>query len=458
MSLQSSYDPNSVTHLFKPTLSAAITVVQYRLSVKILSEPTNGSYDASEGVWYKDESGREKSIDILVEALDEHDSLLTNRNITLKPFLIYYGSGELVARQDLLQVLPDTRLSINDSGVASMKFRINDVSKNHQKQPFSILVSPHLPPPHQNQVCLDVAPACSDSITVKSKRTKRIRSDREANTDDDAPELAQIPRKSSKAQLANDSYDNSSNDGVIAPKILNGRTPIRSTINEDKKFQQSINIINGSTKKTNAVEPANDNAINENTRAIAIINTSANKNDGTAVNNMTSMSNYVDNHNNGSASQSSSSKHSDNLANIRSWMELVSSSLKEMQWRQVGIDHANNNQPLFSMANPNDRISRLLDQYKNVLSNLDSLAQDVLTYQDNRNHNQIQNSNQFAMPSSQSNGEVHGYFRQPASNGSYPNHSYNSTMMNSSTHINNTALRAEANWGNIIQNVEVFVL
>ena len=74
-------------------------------------------------------------------------------------------------KQDLLTISPECRLATDDSGAAVLKVRINDVSKNHQRQLFSVLVSADTA---QDPLLNDVSPDSSSAIEVSKKKKKKI--------------------------------------------------------------------------------------------------------------------------------------------------------------------------------------------------------------------------------------------------------------------------------------------
>lgn len=80
--------------------------------------------------------------------------------------------GQAVAKQELLQLLPECKMLLSDNGQVMLRFRINDVSKNHQKQLFSILISPDTT---VEPLMYDISPDISESIEVRSKKTKRAK-------------------------------------------------------------------------------------------------------------------------------------------------------------------------------------------------------------------------------------------------------------------------------------------
>jgi hypothetical protein len=155
----------------KPIISQGMTCVAYQLRGRFVNYENHSNFDFYEGIWYKDDSGKDKSIEIVVDLVDSQDRPVRNRTVPLKPILTYAGSGDIVIRQDILQILPESKLLINDTP-ASVKFRLNDVSKNHQRQSFSILWTANTAADPELH---DIGPDFSTPIEVKSKRTKRMR-------------------------------------------------------------------------------------------------------------------------------------------------------------------------------------------------------------------------------------------------------------------------------------------
>lgn len=155
------------------TETSPVSVACQRINVATTKEFTS--------LWYKDEGGREKSIDLvasvhgvdsenggkLVQACQQKGS--KSLDLCLKPVL-YYAPGSkglvMVANQDILRILSED-LSLSYGGSRLIRFRIEDVSKNHQGQDFQIQLNVDGRP--------EIAPGISPSITVRSKRNKRCR-------------------------------------------------------------------------------------------------------------------------------------------------------------------------------------------------------------------------------------------------------------------------------------------
>lgn len=132
--------------------------------------------DDWDNVWYKDEGGRDKSMEIFVAIYDKDGQLKTGENIPLSPVLCYKVDEELpesrVANQDILRTLGSTNIVLDkDTGRTRLRFRVEDVSKNHQGQDFILKISPD----PRSKKYKDIAPAFTPAVNVRSKRNKRSR-------------------------------------------------------------------------------------------------------------------------------------------------------------------------------------------------------------------------------------------------------------------------------------------
>ena len=132
--------------------------------------------DDWDSVWYKDEGGRDKSIEVFVAIYDKDGQLKTGENIPLHPVLCYKVDDELpesrVANQDILRTLGSTNIVLDkDTGRTRLRYRVEDVSKNHQGQDFILKIAPDT----RTKRYKDIAPAFTPAVNVRSKRNKRSR-------------------------------------------------------------------------------------------------------------------------------------------------------------------------------------------------------------------------------------------------------------------------------------------
>lgn len=145
-------------------LSSEFAIVRY----KILASP---SVDWS-SIWYKDEGGRDKCMEVIAGVYDHHRALLYE-NIPLLLTLCYSGKRGAppirVTNQEILRVIGPkmNKLKIDEStGNVKIRFRIEDVSKNHQGQDFCVKIAAAADRTR-------VAPGLTPPITIRSKRNKR---------------------------------------------------------------------------------------------------------------------------------------------------------------------------------------------------------------------------------------------------------------------------------------------
>jgi hypothetical protein len=178
-------------------VSNPINCVRHKL---VLSE----SYD-SPYIWYKDEGAKDKCIRILVKLIDSNKNLVKDRSVVLVPSLIY-TSGLPVQPANVLNLFHDRDkpFMIGHNGTEVVRFRVNEVSRNHRKQLFSLHIAPDL---NANPSAADISPAFSLAFEVKSKRTsdaKKEQSSMRNDGDDDGSVGDQMGLPTPKASSQND--------------------------------------------------------------------------------------------------------------------------------------------------------------------------------------------------------------------------------------------------------------
>ncbi|OQR82787.1 hypothetical protein ACHHYP_15529 [Achlya hypogyna] len=146
--------PEDPTSTVAPVVSSEMVAVRHHLVVQ----------NALPDVWYKDEGSRDKCLEFAVHLVDHSGALVQSRVVPLRISLVY-DNGVTVFKQDILKVAPESQRCTDPAGRALVKVRIEDVSRNHQSQPFRLLVAP--------DGLADVAPDRTTPVTVRSKRNKR---------------------------------------------------------------------------------------------------------------------------------------------------------------------------------------------------------------------------------------------------------------------------------------------
>jgi hypothetical protein len=140
-------------------LTNPVRLVLYKILVTTGPEWTD--------VWYKDEGGRDKCMEV-ISAVVDHNCESNLGAVTLQLTLCY--SNWVPCNQDILRVLGPSKLELDsNTGKAKIRFRIEDVSKNHQGQDFSLRISAL----SDNQMV--VGDGFTPPVTVRSKRNKRER-------------------------------------------------------------------------------------------------------------------------------------------------------------------------------------------------------------------------------------------------------------------------------------------
>lgn len=148
------------------TKSSVIHIVRAKLNITTPSDWPNP-------VWYKDEGGRDKCMEVTVNLQDKESNRL-HEVVPLRVELFYdakpSGAPLAVLNQDILRLLGSSRiLQLDNTGQIKLRFRIEDVSKNHQGQNFVLKIQP------KSEV-EDIAPVWTPAVAIRSKRNKRQRS------------------------------------------------------------------------------------------------------------------------------------------------------------------------------------------------------------------------------------------------------------------------------------------
>jgi hypothetical protein len=123
--------------------------------------------------------GRDKAMLAVAKLVDQDGNIIKDRKVPLHLRLLYDNEERSpVAKQDIFRMVGASCHYIDpETGQASLQFRIEDVSKNHQGQNFIIEIGT------DKEKSPDVAPAYSRSVCIRSKKkVKRQRDDHSAPT------------------------------------------------------------------------------------------------------------------------------------------------------------------------------------------------------------------------------------------------------------------------------------
>lgn len=198
-----------------PAYSAPIQLVNYKLRIAIDSTWTN--------IWYKDEGGRDKSMEATAELYNK-DNEQHRERVPLSLTLYYAPNADdhdpvKVSNQEILRLLgSSSKLSTDKtSGRATIRFRIEDVSKNHQGQDFVLRIAPDA-----RKGFFDIAPGFTPSVSVRSKRNKRTR----AGSVQGRPEKRTSPSEHSESGSAR-GYGEVSSRNVFGTESVSAADPHR---------------------------------------------------------------------------------------------------------------------------------------------------------------------------------------------------------------------------------------
>jgi len=214
-----------------PVLSHSFSVVNAQLKV-IHTE-------AWEETWYKDQGGRDKTIDIDVQLYGPF-GLLKGVEVPLRCVLLY-EDGKMVLNQDLLVVTDTSGVKIDpNSGKAVIRIRIDDVSKNHQSKRFKVRVEANTSetPAHS-----DKSPDYSKPVTIRSKLNRRQKAKLEQSAEKPAIENGPSPFHNLPPEVALSSWCSDAMNTIRSMQImLNDMASKYEAISHHVHKQHSISL------------------------------------------------------------------------------------------------------------------------------------------------------------------------------------------------------------------------
>lgn len=117
----------------------------------------------------------------MVDLVDSEGRRVHGQEVPLKVSLLYEDLQD-VGKQDILKLSSDTRQLIDETGTATLRLRIEDVSKNHQSKGFVVRVAPDT---QHSPLNSDISPDVSTSVSVRSKRNRRSKHAGGSRVEDD---------------------------------------------------------------------------------------------------------------------------------------------------------------------------------------------------------------------------------------------------------------------------------
>ena len=189
-----------------PCSTRALCLVNAKLRVVMTADWTD--------TWYKDEGGRDKCMEGDVTLWNERNEQVME-NLDLDLTLYYAGESHvIVSNQELLRRIgAEQKLQIDgNTGSGKIRFRVEDVSKNHQGQNFVVKVSPVM------GAIKDVAPVFTPPVSVRSKRNRQKQRPSVARPSEQPPAELNLPTPPS---------DSGRRSSVSETGIFEGADPIR---------------------------------------------------------------------------------------------------------------------------------------------------------------------------------------------------------------------------------------
>eukprot|EP01083_Nonionella_stella_P012429 35280_1 len=145
------------TRHIRPCETKPFRLVKHRL--EIVTEPDD--------TFYKDEGGRANCLRCKILLKDSMRNTVKNRDIPLTAKLVYEDMSVAQSSRDILEIL--TQNVELKKGQCCVDFRINEVSKNHNKRAFRVLYECK----SNDALYHDISSCVTNKIMVKSKRTKK---------------------------------------------------------------------------------------------------------------------------------------------------------------------------------------------------------------------------------------------------------------------------------------------
>jgi hypothetical protein len=256
--------------------STAINIVNYKTKIGV-EEPWGETF-------YKDEGGRDKCLAVHVGIFDRHNKVKSGQSIPLQMKLCYHVKDcqpTPVGNQNILRILGTSKSVIDKAkGKARIRYRIEDVSKNHQGQTFSLEVAPD---PKSTKELGPVAPGYTPPISVRSKRNKRARSTSASRSSaDKKPSPVLVPMRQQKPPAEDRSpLINSAplDPGVSNDEIVRLRQAMKGVINWAEEvvnglFPLQWEIVGYAQNQDGSSDPSRPfyNMVNPNTCISRILN------------------------------------------------------------------------------------------------------------------------------------------------------------------------------------------
>ena len=154
----------------EPAITAPIKTVKYKFVITTpISATCANTKEKGDGdnVFYKDQGGKLRTMECTLQLQKLGNVNVLSEKIALK-LTLYYEDKTEVSNQEILQIpIMVQEQCFIENGTFQLKFRIEDVSKNHGKKKFCVLISPT-----DEAIYHNCAPVFTESVLIKSKKNK----------------------------------------------------------------------------------------------------------------------------------------------------------------------------------------------------------------------------------------------------------------------------------------------
>lgn len=162
-----SFSPDKSYEGVKKRLRKKPAEMKYKLVISKPISATPGFKEQGKNVFYKDQGGKQRTMECIIQLrLSKENVECSDVSMPLK-LTLCYESGEVVEEQHHLSISEKVQCMKIEKGIFHLNFRIDDVSKNHCKRLFRVMIAPK--GPNFEGEC---TPVFTEPVLVKSKKHK----------------------------------------------------------------------------------------------------------------------------------------------------------------------------------------------------------------------------------------------------------------------------------------------
>ena len=282
-------------------------------------------------IWYKDVGGKENVISVPVALVDANDDIVVDRPMRLSVSVVYADSLRPVPDQRLLKIVgsdaDDGKVDLAD-GRATLKLRIEEVSKNHQNKAFRIKISPDV---KRSPTDFDVSSALTKSVHVRSKINRKRR------PEDHNDETTQNKKSTPTTQQQQRTKKNTNNASTRNIASI-------ATVPQQQATQKSTETTRSAEKK----DLSPPKKFSKSSRFAALDRVKE------------------------LAATGESERCREALAGLADWTKRALEALSDIEWQHLGNEPDDNglpdlSRPHYLMRNPNTKLESLLSNFDQTI-------------------------------------------------------------------------------------------